>query len=157
MFGIYNSIYERVVGYFSNTFRVKKLSENAVIPTRQTAYSAGYDLSASLATVIPSGDVRLVSTGISMAIPVGYFGKIYSRSSVVKNNGVTVEAGVIDADYRGEVKVMMYNLSQNDFIINEGDRIAQIVIMPIYTNNIVEVEELDYTIRGTGGFGSTGK
>lgn len=97
-----------------------------------------------------------MSTGLAFAIPVGNYGRIAPRSGLAAKHSIDVGAGVIDADYRGEVKVLLFNHSDIDFAINEGDRIAQMIIEKYTLTDLVEVQELDDTVRGAGGFGSTG-
>lgn len=97
-----------------------------------------------------------MSTGLAFAIPVGNYGRIAPRSGLAAKHSIDVGAGVIDADYRGEVRVLLFNHSDIDFAINEGDRIAQMIIEKYTLTDLVEVQELDDTVRGAGGFGSTG-
>ena len=135
---------------------VKKLVANATLPVLGSVNAAGYDLHALEGTVVPGRGKVLVSTGLSFAIPVGNYGRIAPRSGLAAKHSIDVGAGVIDADYRGEVKVLLFNFSDNDFSINPGDRIAQMIIEKYTPTELVEVEELDSTERGAGGFGSTG-
>ena len=122
------------------------------------AGDAGADLTAAEATVIRPGDRALVPTGFSMAIPLGHAGLVLPRSGLAIRSGVTVinAPGLIDAGYRGEVKVALINHSEESFHIERGDRIAQLVIIEIQEPEYVEVEDLDDSMRGEGGFGSTG-
>ncbi|CAM1506726.1 Fc.00g063670.m01.CDS01 [Cosmosporella sp. VM-42] len=136
--------------------QVKKLSEKARLPTRGSAFAAGYDLYASRDIVIPARGKALVSTDISMAAPAGTYGRIAPRSGLASKHFIDTGAGVIDEDYRGEVKVLLFNHAETDFEIKEGDRIAQLVLERIYTPEVVEVQELEESVRGAGGFGSTG-
>ncbi|CCC06490.1 unnamed protein product [Sordaria macrospora k-hell] len=124
---------------------IKKLSDKARLPTRGSAFAAGYDIYASKETTIPARGKGLVDTDISMAVPEG-----------TSKNYIDVGAGVIDADYRGQVKVLLFNHSDVDFQVKEGDRVAQLVLERIYTPEVVEVQELEESVRGAGGFGSTG-
>lgn len=135
-------------------------SDNAM-PAYETANSAGMDLRAYL----PDGELVikpmqriLVPTGLFMEIPVGYEGQVRPRSGLAIKSGITVlnSPGTIDADYRGEVKVILVNLSDTDFVIKSGDRIAQLVIAKHEQPDVVEVQTLSETERGTGGFGHTG-
>ena len=135
---------------------------NNVMPAYETINSAGMDLRAYL----PDGELvikpmqrALVPTGLFMEIPVGYEGQVRPRSGLAINSGITVfnSPGTIDADYRGEVKVILINLSDVDFVIKSGDRIAQLVIAKHEQMEVVEVETLSETERGAGGFGHTGK
>jgi dUTP pyrophosphatase len=135
---------------------VKKLSADATTPTRGSAFAAGYDLYAAKPTTIPSRGKALVSTDLSIATPEGTYGRIAPRSGLAAKNFIDTGAGVIDADYRGEVKVLLFNHSEVDFEVQKGDRVAQLVLERIYTPDIVEVEDLEESVRGAGGFGSTG-
>ena len=135
---------------------IKKLSENATTPTRGSAFAAGYDLYAAKPITIPSRGKALVSTDLSIATPEGTYGRIAPRSGLAAKNFIDTGAGVIDADYRGEVKVLLFNHAESDFEVQKGDRIAQLVLERIYTPEVVEVENLEESVRGAGGFGSTG-
>ncbi|KAI1093666.1 dUTP diphosphatase [Rostrohypoxylon terebratum] len=136
---------------------IKKLSSTAKLPTRGSAFSAGYDLYASQATTIPARGKALVETDISIAVPANTYGRIAPRSGLAAKHFIDTGAGVIDADYRGPVKVLLFNHADTDFAVAEGDRIAQLVVERIYTPEVVEVQELEESVRGAGGFGSTGK
>ncbi|KAK0745899.1 putative Deoxyuridine 5'-triphosphate nucleotidohydrolase [Schizothecium vesticola] len=135
---------------------IKKLSPSARLPTRGSAFAAGYDLYASRGTTIPARGKALVDTDISMAVPAGTYGRIAPRSGLAAKNFIDVGAGVIDADYRGPVKVLLFNHGEAGFEVKEGDRVAQLVLERIYTPEVEEVEELEESVRGAGGFGSTG-
>ncbi|KAJ0121211.1 deoxyuridine 5triphosphate nucleotidohydrolase [Diaporthe amygdali] len=135
---------------------IKKLSDKARLPTRGSAFAAGYDIYAAKATVIPARGKAVVDTDISMAVPAGTYGRIAPRSGLAVKHSLTTGAGVIDADYRGQVKILLFNLSDTDFNVSEGDRIAQLVLERIYTPEVLEVAELEESVRGAGGFGSTG-
>lgn len=135
---------------------VKKLSSTAKLPERKTAGAAGYDLCSSKDYILKRGETKLIDTGLSMVIPSGTYGRIAPRSSL-SCKGLFVNAGVVDSDYRGEVKVLLVNYSDADFKVNIGDRIAQLILEQIITPDVVIVEDLDNTDRGSGGFGSTGK
>lgn len=140
---------------------IKKLRENAVIPRYGTSYSAGADLYAALektAAIAPS-ETRLIPTGLAVAIPEGYAGLIYARSGLASKEGLAPanKVGVVDADYRGEVMVALHNHSTEVRYVECGERIAQLVIAPVYQADFCEVDELSKTARGDGGFGSTGK
>ena len=135
---------------------------NNALPSYETINSAGMDLRAYL----PDGEMvikpmqrALVPTGLFMEIPVGYEGQVRPRSGLAIKSGITVlnSPGTIDADYRGEVKVILINLSDTDFVIKSGDRIAQLIIARCEQMEVVEVETLSDTERGAGGFGHTGK
>lgn len=135
---------------------VKKLVEHATVPRRATELAAGYDISASEDAKVPSQGRMAVSTGISIGLPEGTYGRIAPRSGLAYKFGIDVLAGVIDADYRSEVKVILYNSGVHPFNIQKGDRIAQLIIEKIETPDVALVLELDETVRGDGGFGSTG-
>ena len=138
----------------------KKLDERAVVPTYGTEFSAGADLySVSDSTVfINSGDTVLIHTGLAMEIPEGFGGFIFARSGLASKKGIAPanKVGVIDADYRGEIMVALHNHSDKTVGIAPGERIAQLVILPYYAAEFVECDELRETVRGEGGFGSTG-
>ena len=139
--------------------KIKKIDEKAIIPTYGTIDSAGADLYALLDEEIkinPQESV-VIPTGLSMAIPKGYVGLIYARSSLGTKRGLTPanKVGVIDADYRGEIKVVLFNQSKEIQSVSPNERIAQIVITPYMQVEFIETDELSETERGTGGFGST--
>jgi dUTP pyrophosphatase len=138
-----------------STFQVKLNYEDAQEPTRGSDEAAGYDLYSYENQTITPNKIKLIDTGISIRVPEGTYGRIAPRSSVSKK-GILINAGVIDRDYRGPVKVMVHNLSNNDYVINKNDRIAQLILEQIKTPPVELVEELDDTERGDGGFGSTG-
>lgn len=138
------------------SIQIKLLNDKAIMPTRGTEHSAGFDLYAPERVDIPAGASYLVGTGLSMAVPNGWFGQINPRSSIASKKKVRVGARVVDADYRGEVFINLHNDSDMAYEIQKGDRIAQIIFMP-FLADIVQVDELDETNRGYGGFGSTGK
>lgn len=136
---------------------VKKLSENAIIPTQGTKFAAGYDLYAAEDSVVVCGTRKLIKTNISMEITPGYYGRIAPRSGLAYKSGIDVLAGVIDSDYRGDIGVILYNTDKNiDFEIKKGDRIAQIIFEACYSATLNTVENLDNTLRQAGGYGSTG-
>jgi dUTP pyrophosphatase len=135
---------------------VKKLNVDAVVPSRGSEGAAGYDLSSVADMTVPAGGRVPIPTGLSFRIPETTYGKIASRSGLAKKYGIGVLTGTIDADYRGEVFVMLYNTSERDFIVNKGDRIAQMILIKIETPDVSVVLEIDDTARGDGGFGSTG-
>ena len=139
--------------------KIKKLDEKAIIPTYGTEYSDGddlYDLLAEELEIKP-GETVVMKTGLAMAIPTGYAGLIYARSSLGSKKGLAPanKVGVIDSDYRGEIKVPLFNQSKETQIISKNERIAQIIFTPYLKVNFQETNELDDTSRGTGGFGST--
>ena len=143
------------------TVRFKKLDARAMMPTYGTPYAAGADLYAVCdgeITVAP-GETYLVHTGIAMEIPEGYVGLIYARSGLACKRGLAPanKVGVIDADYRGEIMVALHNHGQEIQTLAAGERIAQMVIAPFLSVSYEECEELSDTVRGAGGFGSTGR
>lgn len=146
-----------------NTYdiNIKKLDENAIMPTYGSEFAAGADLYACMkeAVTIESGKTEFIHTGIAMEIPAGYAGLIYARSGLASKKGLAPanKVGVIDADYRGEIMVALHNHSEKAAEIEPGERIAQLVIAPFITGVFHQVDELSDTIRGAGGFGSTGK
>ena len=141
--------------------RVKKLHSNAVLPTYGSAEAAGADLYACLeeAVTIAPGEVYWVPTGIALEVPKGCAGLVYARSSMGAKRGLAPanKVGVVDSDYRGEVKVVLLNHSNQPQTLQPGERVAQFVITPVLQPVYEEVEELTDTDRGQGGFGSTGK
>ncbi|KAL1336381.1 hypothetical protein HN51_030750 [Arachis hypogaea] len=140
----------------ASLLRVKKLSNNAVLPSRASPLSAGYDLSSAVETKILARGKALVATDLSISIPEGTYARIAPRSGLALKHSIDVGAGVIDADYRGPVGVILFNHSDVDFEVKVGDRVAQLILEKIVTPDVVEVEDLDSTVRGEGGFGSTG-
>ncbi|MBO5222459.1 MAG: dUTP diphosphatase [Clostridia bacterium] len=140
--------------------RFKKLDPKAQIPTYGSAAAAGADLYALCddGVVIPAGETVLIHTGLSMEIPEGYAGLIYARSGLASKRGLAPanKVGVIDADYRGEIMVALHNHSAETQTITSGERIAQLVIAPFLHAEFEEVDDLSDTLRGAGGFGSTG-
>lgn len=138
-----------------------KLKEEAVTPVHSTAYAAGSDLYACLAeqVVIKPNETAFIPTGLAMAIPEGLVGLIYARSGLACKQGLAPanKVGVIDSDYRGEIIVALHNHSKEERVVNQGDRVAQMVIAPYYTAQYTQTDSLDDTDRGDGGFGSTGK
>ena len=144
-----------------SSIRVKKLRENAVLPTYGSQWAAGADLYACLegeVTIEPHKTV-FVPTGIALEVPVGCAGLIYARSSMGAKRGLAPanKVGVIDSDYRGEVMVALHNHGTEAQTVQPGERIAQLLITPVLTPGFEEAEELSETVRGVGGFGSTGK
>ena len=142
--------------------KIKKLKDNAVLPSRGSAAAAGYDLYACLESesveIAPHTTVK-IGTGLSIAVPDGYFGAIFARSGLAAKEGLRPAncVGVADSDYRGEYIVALHNDGEAYRTVKNGDRIAQLVIMPFLSVEFCEVAELDETERGAGGFGSTGK
>jgi deoxyuridine 5'-triphosphate nucleotidohydrolase len=135
---------------------IKLLTDNAIPPMRCSLLAAGYDLCSNENTVVPARGRKLVHTGIAITIPEGHYGRIAPRSGLALKKGIDVGAGVCDADYRGEICVILFNHSDEDFEINEGDRIAQLILEWISTPPIRVVDDLDDTERGENGFGSSG-
>ena len=139
------------------SLQVKRLTPTATLPVRGTAEAAGFDLSADDDVVVPAGGRRVIPTGLSVLVPEGTYGRIAPRSGLAVKHGIGVGAGVVDRDYRGEVGVVLFNHGSEDFKAERGTRIAQMILEKISdVTSCVEVEELDETVRGTGGFGSTG-
>lgn len=140
---------------------IKKLNANAKIPVYGSEYAAGADLYACLEETVEvaAGATVVIPTGIALELPVGYAGLIYARSGLATKQGLAPanKVGVVDCDYRGEVKVALHNHSAEARTVSDGDRIAQLVIAPYITADFEEVENLSETERGEGGFGSTGK
>ena len=136
---------------------VKKLISDAKLPTRAHPNDAGLDLYSSEGCVLSPGERRSVKTSIALSIPDGFAGLIWDKSSVGARDGIKVLGGVIDAAYRGEILVGLVNLSSKDYAIEKGAKIAQLLVQKVELPEVCEVSELDDTMRGTGGFGSTGK
>ncbi len=141
--------------------KVKKLRDGAHLPTYGTEFSAGADLYACLeadVTIAP-GETKKIPTGLAMEIPAGFAGLIYARSSMGTKKGLAPanKVGVVDSDYRGEFMIFLHNHGSESQTIAHGDRVAQLVITPVFTPGFEEAEELTDTARGAGGFGSTGK
>ena len=136
--------------------KVKRLTETAVLPSKGSSHAAGFDLVADEGGSIPSRRRVTISTGIAVAIPEGFYGRIAPRSGLAAKYGINVLAGVVDSDYRGEVKVILHNTGRTIYDFSQGDRIAQLIIEKCYSPEIEEVEDLDSTVRAAGGFGSTG-
>lgn len=141
----------------SPVLEVRRLVPTAALPTRGSEGAAGYDVCAATATTIPKRGRVVVPTGLAFRIPLGTYGRLAPRSGLAVRQGVDVGAGVIDSDYRGELKVVLFNHSDEDVAIALGDRIAQLILTQILTPPVVFVDALDETARGVGGFGSTGK
>ena len=144
------------------TVKIKRApgAADVPLPIRMTADSAGFDLPAAVAqpVTLAPGERRLIPCGFHMALPPGYEAQVRPRSGLASKHGITLvnSPGTIDADYRGEVQVPLINLGDRPFVIERGMRIAQMVVMPVPKVAFVEVDELDDTGRGTGGFGHTG-
>ncbi len=144
-----------------NPIRVKKLNDKANLPTYGSLEAAGADLYACLEVdvTIEAGSTAFIPTGLALEVPKGCAGLIYARSSLGTKRGLAPanKVGVIDSDYRGQVMVALHNHGKEPQTIAHGERIAQLLITPVYTPGFVEAMDLDDTQRGTGGFGSTGK
>ena len=141
--------------------RVKKLKENAILPANGSGEAAGADLYACLdaPVTIEPGETAWIPTGIALEVPKGCAGLVYARSSLGAKRGLAPanKVGVVDSDYRGEIRVVLLNHSKQSQTIEPGERVAQFLITPVLTPAYVEAEELTNTDRGAGGFGSTGK
>lgn len=141
--------------------RVKRIKENAIMPTYGSAEAAGADLYACLSepVTIHPGESVFIPTGLAMELPRGYAGLIYARSGLACKRGLAPanKVGVVDSDYRGEFMIVLHNHGEAVQTIEHGERIAQLVITPVFTPGFAEVEELSDTKRSSGGFGSTGK
>lgn len=141
-------------------FRKLEHAKDLPLPGYESASAAGMDIRAALEEpmILKPGERTLIPTGLQMAIPEGFEAQIRPRSGLAIRNGITMlnSPGTIDADYRGEVKVIAINHGQEEFVVNHGDRIAQMVIAPVTQFPVEEADDLDETERGEGGFGSTG-
>jgi dUTP pyrophosphatase len=136
--------------------RVKKLVDSAQLPTRSSEAAVGYDLHSVNGYVILPGRRAIVSTGISVQMPPGVYGRIAPRSGLAVKNGIDVGGGVIDPDYTGELKVVLFNHDQNPFVIKPGYRIAQLILERCEVPPVFEVQRVVETQRGQSGFGSSG-
>ena len=141
--------------------KIKKLRANAQMPTYGSDFAAGADIYAALdeAVTIEPGETKFIPTGLAFQIPVGYAGFMYARSGLASKRGLAPanKVGVIDADYRGEVMVALHNHGTEAQCVEPGERISQMIIAPFVTANYIFSDELDDTLRGEGGFGSTGR
>ena len=141
--------------------RIKKLRDNAQMPTYGSEYAAGADMYAAIdeAVTIEPNETKFIPTGLAFEIPEGYAGFIYARSGLACKKGLAPanKVGVVDADYRGEVMVALHNHGKEAQTVEAGERIAQMIIAPFITANFIFSDELDDTVRGAGGFGSTGR
>ena len=141
--------------------RIKKLRDNAQMPTYGSEYAAGADMYAAIeeAVTIQPNETKFIPTGLAFEIPEGYAGFIYARSGLACKKGLAPanKVGVVDADYRGEVMVALHNHGTEAQTVESGERIAQMIIAPFVTVNYIFSDELDDTVRGAGGFGSTGR
>lgn len=141
----------------SPTWKVVKIEEDAILPSKTNKSDAGYDLYALEDTIIPARGRALVRTGISMAVPSGHVGLIWPRSGLAVKLGIDVLAGVVDSGYRGEVCVVLQNHSDDDYSVKKGDRAAQMLLQKLSCVTMEVVSDLDSSDRGDGGFGSSGK
>ncbi len=140
---------------------ILRLTDTAKLPDRGSAFAAGYDLFADVTedvTIAPH-ETKMIGTGLAMEIPEGYFGGVFARSGLSAKEGLRPAncVGVVDSDYRGEVKVALHNDGEVPRVITSSEKIAQLVVVPFLAVNFNEVSELSDTVRGSGGFGSTGK
>jgi dUTP pyrophosphatase len=140
----------------SEDLPIRRLDPAAILPTRAHHDDAGLDLYALEDSVVPAGEGRLLRTGVAVAVPAGHVGLVCDRSSLARR-GLKTAGGVIDAGYRGEVGVVVWNLSREPQHVKKGERAAQLLVIPIATPAPVESEDLGDTVRGHGGFGSTGR
>ena len=140
---------------------IKKLNETAKLPQRGSNFAAGYDLFANISeeVKIAPHETKMIGTGLAMEIPAGYFGGVFARSGLSSKEGLRPAncVGVVDADYRGEVKVALHNDSNIERTVTPDEKIAQLVVVPFLSVEFEEVDKLSDTVRGEGGFGSTGK
>ena len=140
----------------NEVLKFMKLSDNAKCPTRASKLAAGFDLYAANDQVVLSYSNARINTDISLAIPKNCYGRIAPRSGLALHHHIIIGGGVCDADFRGNLAIILFNLSSTDFIVNKGDRIAQLIIEKISMCNAYEVKSLDLTERNRNGFGSTG-
>ena len=140
---------------------IKRLTDSAKLPDRGSAFAAGYDLFADVTedVTIEPHETKMIGTGLAMEIPEGYFGGIFARSGLSAKEGLRPAncVGVVDADYRGEIKVALHNDGEVKRVVTPAEKIAQLVVVPFLSVSFNEVKELSDTVRGAGGFGSTGK
>jgi len=136
--------------------RVKKLVQDAIIPTRGSGGAVGYDLYSVDEVVLPPSQRTLVGTGVAVVLQMKVYGRVAPRSGLTVKHGIHVGAGVIDPDYTGEIKVALFNLGDGPFEVKKGDRIAQLILERCETPYVREITEMSETQRGDGGFGSTG-
>ncbi len=143
------------------SIKVKKLDPRAVLPSHGSPFSAGADLCACMDAPVTVGprETAFIHTGLTAEIPEGYAGFVFARSGLASKSGLAPanKVGVVDSDYRGEYMVALFNHSDKPVTVNPGDRVAQLVVMPVAFTEFAEAEELSETERGAGGFGSTGK
>ena len=144
------------------TVQIKRVGKaDVALPVRMTQEAAGFDVAAAVdeAVTLAPGEIRVIPCGFAMAIPKGYEAQMRPRSGLASRHGITLvnTPGTIDSDYRGEVRVPLINLGPSPFVVERGMRIAQMLVMPVPKVRLVEVDELDHTPRGAGGFGHTGQ
>ena len=143
--------------FSGKTINVKRVSKNAILPTRSNYSDAGWDLYSTITRTLAPSQRAMFSTGVSLEIPEGHVGLIWPRSGLSVKCGIDVLAGVVDSGYRGEVKVCLYNTGHDWLNVQEGDRIAQILFQEVPEFQLKEVELLNNSTRGEGGFGSSGR
>ncbi len=136
--------------------KVKKFSEDAILPSYAHKGDAGMDLFSIEDLIIKAGERAIVHTGIGMEYPAGYCTLIWDKSGMFGNNGIKVMGGVFEHIYKGEYKIILLNTSEKDYLVKKGQKIAQVLVQPICTAEIEEVQELSSSVRGEKGFGSTG-
>jgi dUTP pyrophosphatase len=136
--------------------KIKKLKENAVIPSYAHPGDAGLDFYSTESVVLKPGERRVISTGIAIELPEGYVSLIWGKGGLAAKKGIAILGGVIEHTYRGDYGVVALNTSSEDFVVSEGDKIAQLLIQPIATAEIEVVGELSESVRGDGAYGSTG-
>ena len=141
---------------FLPRLKVKKLDPKAILPAKGSASAAGYDICALENSVVPAKGKACIPTGLALVVPEGNYARLAPRSGLASKNFIDVGAGVVDSDYRGEVKVLLFNFGSEDFPVSAGDRIAQCIIEKYTPTVMEEIDELPSTQRGAGGFGSTG-
>ncbi|XP_050696149.1 deoxyuridine 5'-triphosphate nucleotidohydrolase-like [Eriocheir sinensis] len=144
-------------GELKHVLRFKKLTENAFPPSKGSKWAAGYDLMSAYDLVVPAQGKALVKTDIQIDLPEGCYGRVAPRSGLSWKNHIDVAAGVIDRDYRGNVGVVLFNHAKTELTVKKGDRVAQLICERIVYPELQEVEEIENTERGDGGFGSTGR
>ena len=142
-------------GIHREVLRFKKLSEKAMIPTRGSPQSAGLDLYSAEDCLVPARGRSLIKTDLQVALPNGCYGRVAPRSGLALKHAIDVGAGVIDQDYRGNLGIILFNFSDEDFQVKSGDRIAQLICERIFIPKLLECESLEKTTRGQCGFGST--
>ncbi len=137
--------------------KIKRLHSDAQLPKYGRSGDAGMDIHAYETVILQPGERRIVSTAIALAIPEGTVGLVWDRSGMAAKHGIKTMAGVLDNTYRGELKIVLLNTHDEPYEVRKGDRIAQLLVQPVHTAEILDVDELDDTVRGDGGFGSSGR